>query len=155
MNLRPSKIGNALDALAQVQLNDAEQLRLAELLVQDVFTRCEPVSDMQLSTAEGYLASASHALEQARLLVESWPHDNLPVDPDYEPENRRDITAVTDAPRIPHPDDLLIQLRACLSDGRVLFESVGASRAGVRVSHPDALRAAAYVEASVLFPGRR
>lgn len=90
MNTDPKRIGKAQDILAHAVLNDAEQLRLAEKLIEDVFSRVCPLTDPQMCTAEGYLASASHAVEQARLLVESWPHDSLPVDPDLEPENKRD-----------------------------------------------------------------
>lgn len=89
MNIKPSRIGAALDILGCAQLNDAEQLRLAEKLIENVFTKVCPMTDPQMCIAEGYLASASHAVEQARLLVESWPHDDLPFDPDLDSENRR------------------------------------------------------------------
>lgn len=89
MNTDPKRIGKAQDILAHAVLNDAEQLRLAEKLIEDVFSSVNPMTDPQMCIAEGYLASAAHAVEQARLLVESWPHDSLPFDPDLEPENRR------------------------------------------------------------------
>lgn len=89
MKTDPNRIGKAQDILAHAVLNDAEQLRLAERLIEDVFTRVNPMTDPQMCVAEGYLASASHAVEQARLLVESWPHDSLPIDPELEPENVR------------------------------------------------------------------
>jgi hypothetical protein len=90
MNTRPDRIAKAMEYLGVAQLNDAEQLRLAEKLIEDVFTRVCPMSDPQMCIAEGYMSSASHAVEQARLLVESWPHEHLPVDPDIDPENKRD-----------------------------------------------------------------
>lgn len=89
MDTRPSKIGRAIEALSAVQLNDAEKIRLAEKLVDFVFARVCPMTDPQMCIAQGYLASASHALRQARELVETWPHDDLPFDPDLEPENKR------------------------------------------------------------------
>lgn len=90
MNTRPDRIAWAIDFLGQARLNNAEQLRLAEKLIDGVFTLVGPMTDPQMCVAEGYLASASHAVEQARLLVETWPHDSLPVDQDLEPENKRD-----------------------------------------------------------------
>jgi hypothetical protein len=89
MNTRSQRIAKAREYLTMAQLNDAEQLLLAERLIDEVFARVCPMTDPQICIAEGYLASASHAVEQARLLVESWPHDSLPADPDLEPENVR------------------------------------------------------------------
>lgn len=89
MNIRQTRIALAQERLLGVQLNDAEQLRLAEKLIEEVFARVGPLTDPQMCIAEGYLCSAAHAVDQAKQLVESWPHDNLPADPDLEPDNVR------------------------------------------------------------------
>lgn len=148
MKLDRKKIGTAIEVLVGVQLNDAEQLRLAEKLIENVFTRVCPLTDPQMCIAEGYLASGSHAVEQARQLVESWPHESLPADPDLEPENSRDAEVVPIRRADPR-DGFIVRLRICNGEGRALVDIAGNPRAHLRYDDLQDIRARSYVEVSV------
>lgn len=78
MNMNQFQIREARAALSDLRLNAAEQLYLAKRLMEDVFVRLEPLTHPQMCVAEGYLCAATHAVDQAQQLVETWPHADLP-----------------------------------------------------------------------------
>jgi hypothetical protein len=79
MDVRGAKVRKAMDALALLQLNAAERLRVSERLMDDVLASMSPLVEPVMCTAEGMLQVASDATENAREIIERWPQDDLPV----------------------------------------------------------------------------
>lgn len=80
MTTDPRNVARALELLGQ--LNDSEQLRIAERLLEFILARLGPMTDPALCIAEGYLSAALPSIEQARGMIEAWPDSELPADPD-------------------------------------------------------------------------
>lgn len=81
-------------------LNSAEELRVAEILIEHVVTRLGPL-DAFYSVGQGMLEAALMALQGGREIVEGWPRTDLPMSLEEVDDQRGTSGQRTSAPSSP------------------------------------------------------